>query len=190
MWHIYHFRCPWTWSVKCHNSFSVTLTHNKNKTRIGLSSPHQTEKHIQCTLRTMHTDFLLCWVSLWLDTGQFIHIFQDSGKLNLNLINSYNHVSVSDVNMKNMSGWVVTMMSNDRHDVSNYRSKECLFNSLFRLTTKKHKKNICYCPFVRGIQWRPVVSPQKGTVTRKMFPFDDVIMIKRICKNDNLIITK
>ena len=30
--------------------------------------------------------------------------------------------------------------------------------------------------FVRGIHRRPVNSPHKGTVTRKTFPFDDVIM--------------
>ena len=29
---------------------------------------------------------------------------------------------------------------------------------------------------VRGIHWWPVNSPHKGPVTRKMFPFDDVIM--------------
>ena len=31
--------------------------------------------------------------------------------------------------------------------------------------------------FVRGIHRGPVNSPHKGSVTRKMFPFDDVIMI-------------
>ena len=30
--------------------------------------------------------------------------------------------------------------------------------------------------FVRGIHRWPVISPHKGPVTRKMFPFDDVIM--------------
>ena len=33
---------------------------------------------------------------------------------------------------------------------------------------------------VRGIHWWPVNSPHKGPVTRKMVPFDDVIM-RRIC---------
>ena len=31
-------------------------------------------------------------------------------------------------------------------------------------------------PFVRGIHRWPVNSPHKGPVTRKLFPFDDVIM--------------
>ena len=30
--------------------------------------------------------------------------------------------------------------------------------------------------FVRGIHWGPVNSPHKRPVTRKMFPFNDVIM--------------
>ena len=30
--------------------------------------------------------------------------------------------------------------------------------------------------FVRGIHWSPLNSPHKWPVTRKMFPFDDVIM--------------
>ena len=36
---------------------------------------------------------------------------------------------------------------------------------------------------VRGIHRWPVGSPHKGPVTRKMFPFDDVIMIKVLCAN-------
>ena len=31
--------------------------------------------------------------------------------------------------------------------------------------------------FVRGIHWWPGNSPHKGPVTRKMFPFDDIIML-------------
>ena len=33
---------------------------------------------------------------------------------------------------------------------------------------------------VRGIHWWPVNSPHKGPVTRKLFPFDDVIRSKRM----------
>ena len=40
--------------------------------------------------------------------------------------------------------------------------------------------------FVRGIHRWPMNSPHKGPVTRKMFPFDDVIMI-RCCFTDNNI---
>ena len=36
--------------------------------------------------------------------------------------------------------------------------------------------------FVRGIHRGPVNSPHKGPVTRKMFPFDDVIMLNANCQ--------
>ena len=40
---------------------------------------------------------------------------------------------------------------------------------------RKHQSSTTLA-FVRGIQRRPVNSPHKWPVTRKMFPFDDVIM--------------
>ena len=40
---------------------------------------------------------------------------------------------------------------------------------------RKHQSSASLA-FVRGIHQGPVNSPHKGPVTRKMFPFDDVIM--------------
>ena len=63
------------------------------------------------------------------------------------------------------------------HDgVSNHRPHGCLLNRLFRRRSKKTSKLR-----VTGLcAWNspgPVNSPHKGPVTRKMFPFDDVIMV-------------
>ena len=44
---------------------------------------------------------------------------------------------------------------------------------------RKHQSSASLA-FVRGIHWSPVNSPHKGTVTWKMFLFDDVIMGWRI----------
>ena len=41
---------------------------------------------------------------------------------------------------------------------------------------RKHQSSASLA-FVMGIHWLPVDSPHKGPVTRKMFPFDDVIMM-------------
>ena len=41
---------------------------------------------------------------------------------------------------------------------------------------RKHQSSVSLA-FVRGIHWGPVNSPHKWPVTRKMFPFDDVIMM-------------
>ena len=61
---------------------------------------------------------------------------------------------------------------NERDGVSNNQCLDCLLNPLFRHRSKKISRlrfaGLCD-------QW-PVESPHKGPVTRKMFPFDDVIM--------------
>ena len=51
---------------------------------------------------------------------------------------------------------------NGRDSVSNHQPYDCLFNGLFNRRWKKTSK--------------PVNSPHKWPVTRKMFPSDDVIM--------------
>ena len=45
---------------------------------------------------------------------------------------------------------------------------------------RKHQSSASLA-FVRGIHRGPVNSPHKGPVTRKIFPFDDVIMLLRFC---------
>ena len=64
---------------------------------------------------------------------------------------------------------------NDHDSVSNHQPYDCLLNRLFRRRSKKTSKlrvtGLCV-----GNSPGPVNSPHKGPVTRKMFPFDDVIM--------------
>ena len=59
--------------------------------------------------------------------------------------------------------------------VSNHQPHDCLLNRLFRRWSKKTTK-IRVTGLCAGISPIPVNSPHKGPVTRKMFPFDDVIM--------------
>ena len=47
-----------------------------------------------------------------------------------------------------------------------------------RADQRKHQSSASL-PFVWGIHRRPVNSPDKRPVTRKMFPFDDIIMENR-----------
>ena len=65
---------------------------------------------------------------------------------------------------------------NERDGVSNHQLHDCLLNRLFRRRSKKLQSSASM-DFVRGIHRWPVNSPHKRPVTRKMFPFDDVIMI-------------
>ena len=65
---------------------------------------------------------------------------------------------------------------NDHYSVSNHQPHSCLLNRLFRRrwknTSKLRVTGLCV-----GNSPGPVNSPHKGPVTRKMFPFDDVIMM-------------
>ena len=64
---------------------------------------------------------------------------------------------------------------NEHDSVSNHQPHECLLIRLIGADQRKHQSSASLA-FVRGIHRRPVNSPHKGPVTRKMFPFDDVIM--------------
>ena len=64
---------------------------------------------------------------------------------------------------------------NDHDGVSNHQPHDCLLNRLFRRRSKKTSK-LRVTGLCAGNSPGPVNSPHKGPVTRKMFPFDDVIM--------------
>ena len=64
---------------------------------------------------------------------------------------------------------------NDHDSVSNSQPRGCLLNRLFRRRSKKTSK-LRVTGLCAGNSPGPVNSPHKGPVTRKMFPFDDVIM--------------
>ena len=71
--------------------------------------------------------------------------------------------------------------------VSNHRRFDCCPTCLSRRRLKKLQSSASLA-FVRGIHRWPVDSPHKGPVTRKMFPFDDVIMIIYISLGSVLIL--
>ena len=65
---------------------------------------------------------------------------------------------------------------NDQDGVSNHQPHGCLLNRLFRRRSNKTSK-LRFTGLCVGNSPGPVNSPHKGPVSRKMFPFDDVIMI-------------
>ena len=68
---------------------------------------------------------------------------------------------------------------NERGGVSNHQPHDCLLNRLFMRRLKETSKHEVPLAFMRGIHQSSVNSPHKGPVTRKKFPFDDVIMVPR-----------
>ena len=51
-----------------------------------------------------------------------------------------------------------------------------IYSTVYSGTEQRKHESSALLAFVRGIHRRPVNSPHKWPVTRKMFPFDDVIM--------------
>ena len=90
-----------------------------------------------------------------------------------------NNQLTSSVNCRR---WALHWRHNDHDGVSNHQPHGCLLNRLFRRWSKKTSKfrvtGLCV-----GNSPGPMNSLHKGPVTRKVFPFDDVIM--RGGKHDN-----
>ena len=62
--------------------------------------------------------------------------------------------------------------------VSQITSLKIVYSTVYSdVNLRKHQSSESLA-FVRGIHRRPVNSPHKGPVTRKMYPFDDVIIHK------------
>ena len=63
---------------------------------------------------------------------------------------------------------------------SQITSLTIVYLTVYSGADKKKTSKLRVTGFVRGINRWPVNSPHKGPVTRKMFPFDDVIMQQNI----------
>ena len=59
---------------------------------------------------------------------------------------------------------------------SQITSLTIVYSTVYSVADQRKHQSYASLAFVWGIHRRPVNSPHKGPVTRKMFPFDDVIM--------------
>ena len=64
---------------------------------------------------------------------------------------------------------------------SQITSLTIVFSTVYSDTDQRIHQSSASLAFVRGNHRNPVNSPHKWPVTRKMFPFDDVIMVFRWC---------
>ena len=60
---------------------------------------------------------------------------------------------------------------------SQITSLTIVYSTIYSGPDQRKHQSSAWLAFVRGIHQWPVNSPHKGPVTRKMFPFDDVIMV-------------
>ena len=70
---------------------------------------------------------------------------------------------------------------NERNSVSKSQASRLFTQSFIKAQIKESTKAPRHWPFVRGIHRWLVNSPHKEPVTRKMCPFDDVIMLHSVC---------
>ena len=92
--------------------------------------------------------------------------------------------------------WQPTVTSIHHNDVtmgtmaSQITSLTIVYSAVYSGTDQRKHQSSASLAFVWGIHRGPVNSPHKGPVTRKMFPFDDVIMTcaQRACDFSNDII--
>ena len=59
---------------------------------------------------------------------------------------------------------------------SQITSPTIVYSTVYSGAHQRNHQNFASLAFLRGIHWWPVNSPHKRPVTRKIFPFDDVIM--------------
>ena len=85
-------------------------------------------------------------------------------------------ITRADLLITNGTGISLQWRHNDHDSISNHQPHDCLLNRLFRHRSKKTSRLRVTGLCVRNSPG-PVNSPHKGPVTRKMFPFDDVIMV-------------
>ena len=66
---------------------------------------------------------------------------------------------------------------------SQITSLTIVYSTVYSSADRRKHQSSPSLAFVRGIHRRPVNSPHKGPVTRKIFPFDDVIMKHHITQH-------
>ena len=66
---------------------------------------------------------------------------------------------------------------------SQITSFKIVYSTLYSGADQRKHQSAASLAFVRGIHRSPMNSPRKGPVTRKMFPFDDVIMINGLVQD-------
>ena len=83
----------------------------------------------------------------------------------------FRRYSVWDLNVSHYNDIIMSMIA------SQITSLTIVYSTVYSGADQRKHQNSASLAFVQGIHREPVNSPHKGSVTRKMFPFDDVIMI-------------
>ena len=117
----------------------------------------------------------LCWEFYW----GMLRCFDKSFIINLSLYwfaITCDHI-ITIIGQILVSPFSLQWRHNGCDGVSNHQPHDCLL-VYSGADLRKHQSSASLA-FVRGIHWWPVSSPHEWSVTRKMFPFDELIMSRR-----------
>ena len=78
--------------------------------------------------------------------------------------------------LRHQHSWFTLQWRYNEHDGVSITSLTIVYSTVYSCADQRKHQNSASLAFVRGIHRWPVNSHHKGPVTRKMFPFDDVIM--------------
>ena len=128
-----------------------------------------------CRLRGMEEVAICSYVGLW-------HTYHSELIIVFMLI-SYMHIVLLFGEQECDSKLCELWNSDDHYDdvimsaiASRITSPTTVYLIVYSCADQRKHQSSASLAFVRGIHRRPVNSPHKGPVTRKMVPFDDVIM--------------
>ena len=121
---------------------------------------------------------------LWFHTSWNLHL----PEITCMVYTAYCQICLCPWQMLNVRVSLFWWRHNDHDSVLNHQPQDCLLNRLFRRRSKKTSKLRVTGLCVGNSPW-PVNSPRKGPVTRKMCPFDDVIMSIRCSVSKNVYYT-
>ena len=68
-------------------------------------------------------------------------------------------------------------LHNECDGISNHQPHDGFYSTVYSRADQRKHQSSASLAFARGIHWWPVNSPHKGPLTRKRFPFDDIIML-------------
>ena len=111
----------------------------------------------------------------------------------LNVIEFFNHMTSQNSQSTvyntdrsiNTFLWIIYIWRVYYYDVimslmaSQITSLTIVYSTVYSVTDQRKHQSSASLAFVRGVHQGPGNSPHKGPVTRKMFPFDDVIISKQ-----------
>ena len=150
-------------------TFSIALSHYDDVTIIcnmavcSIASSSQQQSKI-------HSSILLAVFEGWVNLTSTREFSSQSSNDMSSVITMYvpEDDHYNDVIMSAMASWIISLT--------------IVYSTVYSVADYKRYQSPASLAFVRGIHRWPVNSSHKGPVTRKMFPFDDVIMQRQpIC---------